>query len=63
MVKNQPIYNEFWGRANTIEIANEVDVPAIHYGGWYDPFLQGTIDAYISRQMMAKKARKASKSS
>jgi uncharacterized protein len=27
-----------------------VNAPAIHQGGWYDTFLQGTIDAFIVRQ-------------
>lgn len=49
-VSNQPFYNDFWKQLNTIPVADRVRVPAIHYGGWYDTFLQGTIDAFVSRQ-------------
>ena len=28
----------------------EVDVPALHVGGWFDIFLQGTLDAFTSFQ-------------
>ena len=31
-------------------MAHRVQAPAVHQGGWYDTFLQGTIDAFISRQ-------------
>lgn len=47
---NQPIYNEFWSRFDTTKVADRVTVPAIFYTGWYDTFLQGTINAYLSRQ-------------
>lgn len=43
-------YNEFWEKFDTIKVADRVAVPAIHYSGWYDTFLQGTIDAFVSRQ-------------
>lgn len=47
----RPFYNEFWEDLNTINQAEKVTVPAIHYGGWYDVFLQGTIDGFVSRQI------------
>ncbi|MEI8365340.1 MAG: CocE/NonD family hydrolase [Parachlamydiaceae bacterium] len=49
-VVGQPIYNNFWQSFNTMNLAHQVEVPAVHYGGWYDPFIQGTIDAFIARQ-------------
>lgn len=49
-VSRQPVYNDFWAKVDALTMAHRVDVPAVHYGGWYDPFLQGTIDAYISFQ-------------
>lgn len=49
-VSNQPFYNDFWKQLDTVAVADKVRVPAIHYGGWYDTFIQGTIDAFISRQ-------------
>lgn len=49
-VCSQPDYNPFWNKFNSHTVAHQVKVPAIHYGGWYDTFVQGTIDAFISRQ-------------
>jgi uncharacterized protein len=49
-VCNQPVYNNFWEEFNTIKMAHQVNVPAVHTGGWFDTFIQGTIDAFVSRQ-------------
>ena len=49
-VKAQPDYNDFWAQFNTMEAAEKITSPAVHVGGWYDIFLQGTIDAFVSRQ-------------
>lgn len=49
-VHAQPFYNAFWGKFDTLKVVDRVKVPAIHYGGWYDPFLQGTIDGFVARQ-------------
>jgi predicted acyl esterase len=40
----------FWENLNTLKIPEKVNTPAVHQGGWYDIFLQGTIDAFVSRQ-------------
>ena len=50
-VCNRPFYNEFWHQLNTVAVADQAKVPGLHIGGWYDTFLQGTIDAYLSRQI------------
>ena len=57
-VTGQPYYNEFWDQLNTVKVAHQVDVPAIHYGGWYDVFLHGTIEAFLSRQQHGKEGAK-----
>lgn len=49
-VCQRPFYNEFWRQLNTVEVADRVRVPAMHIGGWYDTFLQGTLAAFNSRQ-------------
>lgn len=43
-------YNEFWDKFNSLLVAHLVKVPAVHYGGWYDTFIQGTIDSFLARQ-------------
>lgn len=49
-VLNQPHYNDFWQQFDTIRTAGNIHAPAIHVGGWYDIFLQGTIDTFRARQ-------------
>lgn len=46
----RPFYNEFWENFDTCVAAPKVQVPGLLYTGWYDTFLQGTIDAFVSRQ-------------
>ncbi len=49
-VAKQHRYNDVWAELDTVSVAHRVDAPAIHHGGWYDIFIQGTIDAFVSRQ-------------
>lgn len=49
-IYNQPFYNDFWMSFDSLRKANHVSVPAFIYGGWYDPFLKGTLDAYLARE-------------
>ncbi len=51
-VCNQPFYNYFWSHFNCLPHANRVKVPGFLYGGWYDTFIQGTIDAFVARQQL-----------
>jgi len=48
-VSAQATNMDFWNGFNSNIVADKVKVPALHYGGWYDTFLQGTIDSYIAR--------------
>lgn len=49
-LRSQPYYNEFWSKFNTLSVAHQVTAPAIHYGGWFDIFLKGTLDSFAARQ-------------
>ena len=49
-VSQRPLYSNFWQQFDTVKVANQVQVPAIFIGGWYDTFLQGTLAAFASRQ-------------
>lgn len=51
-VCNRSVYNDFWEGFNTVTTAHRVRVPAVHQGGWFDTFIQGTIDSFVSRQEM-----------
>lgn len=50
VVVNNPLYNPFWASLNTMSVAHKVQAPGLHYTGWFDPFVQGTIDAFVTRQ-------------
>ena len=45
-----PTYDEFWKRLNTETQAAKVRAPGVFYGGWYDIFLQGTINSFVAIQ-------------
>lgn len=49
-VNERSEYNDFWEDFNALTNANQVKVPAVHQGGWYDIFLQGTLDGFVARQ-------------
>ncbi len=49
-ISHRPFYNEFWQQLNTVQVAHQVNIPGLHIAGWYDTFLQGTLDAFTSRQ-------------
>lgn len=45
----QPFYNDFWKKVDSLAVADRTKVPALHYVGWYDTFLQGTIDGFLAK--------------
>ncbi len=44
----------FWQCGDCLSQAHLVNTPALHYGGWYDTFSQGTIDAFMAVQEKGK---------
>jgi uncharacterized protein len=40
----------FWHALDASRLVGNVVVPILHYGGWYDIFLQGTIDSFVAIQ-------------
>jgi predicted acyl esterase len=45
-----PRYDEFWAGLNPEAQADRVQAPAVFLGGWYDIFLQGTINSFVALQ-------------
>lgn len=43
---NHPTYDSFWRQIDARRFA-EIDKPVLHIGGWYDIFLNGTLQGYI----------------
>ena len=56
-----PEYGEFWRPYDFATQHAEMDAPMLHIGGWYDTFLQGTIDSYtgMRRNGRSERAREA----
>lgn len=50
-----PFYDELWQQVDSIARIRErhVNIPAVHVGGWFDIFTQGTIDSFVSRSEVA----------
>ncbi|MDA0264105.1 MAG: CocE/NonD family hydrolase [Chloroflexi bacterium] len=42
-----PDYDDYWKKLCIEEHHSNIDVPALHVGGWYDIFLGGTIRNYL----------------
>jgi predicted acyl esterase len=40
-------YDDFWKGLNAEAHADEVDAPGVFTGGWYDIFVQGTINSFV----------------
>lgn len=45
-----PRYDAFWEEMNPETQAERVNAPAVFFGGWYDIFLQGTINSFLTIQ-------------
>jgi predicted acyl esterase len=43
-----PRYDDFWKRLNSETHAAQVRAPGVYTGGWYDIFLQGTINSFLA---------------
>lgn len=50
-IYTQPVYNQFWTQFNMLPQADRCDKPAMHVGGWYDTFLNGTLEAFQKLQL------------
>jgi predicted acyl esterase len=43
-------YDDFWKALNAEAHADQVDAPGVFTGGWYDIFIQGTINSFVEIQ-------------
>ena len=46
-----------WRRINPSSHYDAIDLPALHIGGWYDLFLEGTLETYMGMRRQAPTAR------
>ena len=50
MWRAHPAFDAYWHRFDTTRKHAVMNAPAVHVGGWFDTFSQGTIDAFVGRQ-------------
>jgi uncharacterized protein len=50
LYRAHPDYDQFWRQFDISAVVGDITVPAIHEGGWFDTFCQGTLDSYMLRQ-------------
>ncbi|MFN8487580.1 MAG: CocE/NonD family hydrolase [Caldilineaceae bacterium] len=55
-----PTYDDFWRRIDARNFA-QIDKPMLHIGGWYDIFLNGTLQGYIGMRNHAQTAEARSR--
>ncbi len=53
--QSHPYMDAFWHSMDTSSRASHVSAPALHVGGWWDIFQQGTINNFVSRQQRGAK--------
>jgi len=50
LMREHTLYDKYWHEFDSIARGAVINVPAVHVGGWFDTFCQGTIDSFVSRQ-------------
>jgi predicted acyl esterase len=50
IILDHPAYDDYWRTQDTSLKFAAMNSPAMHVGGWFDTFAQGTIDSYVGRQ-------------
>lgn len=43
---SHPVRDDYWAKRSIAERYSDINVPALHIGGWYDLFIDGTIDNF-----------------
>ncbi|HHP7232727.1 MAG TPA: CocE/NonD family hydrolase [Xenococcaceae cyanobacterium] len=49
---NHPLPGDYWAQLSPKNLLQNTDIPMLHIGGWFDPYLRGTLNLY--RAMKAK---------
>lgn len=48
-----PTRDEFWHKMSVQDHFDQITVPALHMGGWYDSFIEGTLHNYVGLKAKA----------
>jgi putative CocE/NonD family hydrolase len=49
-----PDYDDYWKKLNVEEVFEDIGIPVLTHGGWFDIFTQGTQNGYIGMSERAK---------
>jgi uncharacterized protein len=44
---DHPTHDDYWSRWSVDDAYSRLDVPALHFTGWYDAFLNGTVQSFL----------------
>lgn len=50
LMRSHPLFDKYWRELDTLPHQTRANTPATHVGGWFDSFVEGTIDAFSVRQ-------------
>jgi len=50
LMTEHPAYDEYWHAYDSTRKHSVMTAGAVHVGGWFDTFSQGTIDSFVGRQ-------------
>ncbi len=56
---NHPLYDDYWRELSFTHTYDKIPVPVFHVGGWYDIFIEGTLENFTGMQALGatEKAR------
>ena len=57
--ENENYSLDFWTNVSLDDNWQDINIPAVHLGGWYDIFLQGIIDGFLGYQHLGGPGAKA----
>lgn len=60
LIEHENYSLEYWTNVSLDDNWQDVNVPAIHIGGWYDCFAQGTVDGFMGYQYLGGLGAKGS---
>lgn len=43
---NHPYPDDYWAKLSPKSFIDQLDLPMLHIGGWFDPYLRGTLNLY-----------------
>ncbi|MEA5508462.1 CocE/NonD family hydrolase [Crocosphaera sp. UHCC 0190] len=51
---NHPYPDDYWAKLSPKTFIDKLDLPMLHIGGWFDPYLRGTLNLYKAMKTRSK---------